>query len=79
MSGACTCCPGETYMGETPHLARHAAGFLVVLLRPLRASGDSYLAVATFCLHRRREAVRVLMDCRLTTIWSCLPDLQIPR
>ena len=29
-----TCFPGETYMGETPHLARHAAGVRVVLLRP---------------------------------------------
>jgi hypothetical protein len=34
---------------------------------PRGASEDSYLAVATFCLHRRREAVRVLMDCRLTS------------
>ena len=49
---------------ETPHLARHAAGFLVVLYRPSGCLRRLLIwLVATFCLHRRREAVLVLMDC----------------
>jgi hypothetical protein len=72
MSGACTCCPGKSYMGQRkmgpkkrriwPVTLQDFSWFCIV---PRGASGDSYLAVATFCLHRRREAVRVLMDCRL--------------
>src|SRR5271156_580779 len=72
MSGACTCCPGEIYMGQRKIVGRRNAACgpsRCGISRRFEASSGCfpYLAVATFCLHRSREAVRVLMDCRLTS------------
>ena len=48
-----------------PVTLRDFSSFCIV---PRGASGDSYPAVATFCLHWRREAVRVLMDCPCSSL-----------